>query len=280
MEHKYEDKDKERLKHLNPIDDDFLIKMAEDLSFCKEVIQIATGNPHIQVVQCEPQKVVKNLQGRSVTLDILCKDEKDDLFLVEVQKADNDDHVRRVRYNTSCVTVNVTDTGEKFQEIKDIISIYISKNDFIGKNMPDQKRRAVYHVDRVVRELGTILDNGITEIYVNSKVEDGSAAARLMRVFTQDDAYDYDVCPRTSERKKYLKEDDKGVQEMCAIMDEIRNESMAEGRAEGRAEGDAKRLVANINNLVKNLKLSLEAACQAVGSSIEEYEESKKLIQS
>lgn len=44
-----------------------------------------------------------------------------------------------------------------------------------------------YHVERVIQETGEILDNGITEIYLNGKIKDGSAAAKLMRVFVEKD---------------------------------------------------------------------------------------------
>ena len=43
--------------------------------------------------------------------------------------------------------------------------------------------------------------------------------------------------------------------------------------------GKAKEFIENIDNLISNLGLTLEAACKALGSSIQEYEESKKLLQ-
>lgn len=54
-----------------------------------------------------------------------------------------------------------------------------------------------------------------------------------------------------------------------------------EGFAEKRAaRADALRLVECVDNLIKNLGLSLEAACNAIGSSIQKYEESKDLLKS
>ena len=43
--------------------------------------------------------------------------------------------------------------------------------------------------------------------------------------------------------------------------------------------GKAKEFIENIDHLISNLGLTLEAACKALGSSIQEYEESKKLLQ-
>ena len=47
----------------------------------------------------------------------------------------------------------------------------------------------------------------------------------------------------------------------------------------GKAEGKAETFIKNIDNLINNLGLSLEAACKALGSSIQEYEEIKNLLQ-
>lgn len=66
-----------------------------------------------------PQNNIKNLQGRSVVLDALCMLENGEDCNVEVQKADDDNHARRVRYNTSCITANITEPGTKFEKVPD-----------------------------------------------------------------------------------------------------------------------------------------------------------------
>ena len=44
---------------------------------------------------------------------------------------------------------------------------------------------------------------------------------------------------KLEEKTRYLKENPKGVKEMCKVMEDLREESFAEGRAEGREEGRA-----------------------------------------
>ena len=51
------------------------------------------------------QKDIHNVDTRSVTVDILCRDDQHGYFSVEVQKADDDDHQKRVRYNRACVQI-------------------------------------------------------------------------------------------------------------------------------------------------------------------------------
>ena len=50
-------------------------------------------------------------------------------------------------------------------------------------------------------------------------------------------------------------------------------------RIKEHAEGHAGNLIENINNLINNLGITLEAACQAIGSSVESYEDAKKLLE-
>ncbi len=124
----------------------------------------------------------------------------------------------------------MTDTGSEFKDILDLCIIYISKSDFLGEG------KTVYHIDRIIRETGTIVENGFREIYVNAANKDGSDISKLMTIFTESNAYDDVLFPVTSKRKRYFKEDRKGVAEMCAIMDEIREEGRLEGRLEGKLE--------------------------------------------
>lgn len=135
------------VEELNIIDDTFFQKMAEDIGFCEELISTVLRQK-VKVKSVIPQKSVKNLQGRSVLLDALCELEDGSGCNVEVQKADDDNHEKRVRYNTSCVTANITEPGEKFEKVPNVIGIFISKFDMFGKG------KTVYHVDRTIRETG------------------------------------------------------------------------------------------------------------------------------
>jgi hypothetical protein len=57
--------------------------MAEDISFCEEMISVIMGEP-IRICKVIPQDSIRNLQGRSVILDALCQKENGFLFNVEV----------------------------------------------------------------------------------------------------------------------------------------------------------------------------------------------------
>ncbi|MDO4313032.1 MAG: Rpn family recombination-promoting nuclease/putative transposase [Eubacteriales bacterium] len=223
---------KKKVEQLNIIDDIFFQKMAEDIGFCEETISTAMGQK-VKVLQVVPQDSIKNLQGRSVVVDALCELEDGRNVDVEIQKANDDDHQKRVRYNASCITANITSPGEKFGNVPDVVVIYISEFDMFHGG------KAVYHVNRIVQETGKAVYNGMTEIYINTRIDDGSDIAKLMKIYTEKDAYDYERFPNTSARKAEFKKNEGGEQKMSSILRDIAKEwaeEMAQEIAEERAQ--------------------------------------------
>ena len=202
----------EIVQELNIIDDTFFQKMAEDIGFCEEMISTILEQK-VTVKSVVPQNSIKNLQGRSVVLDALCILENGKYSNVELQKADDDNHAKRVRYNTSCVTANITEPGIKFEKVPDVIGIYIFKFDMFKSG------KTVYHIDRVIRETGEVQDNGLQEVYVNTKIDDGSDIAEMMRIFKEKDTYDFKKFPKVSGRKKRFKENEGGDDKMCDLVE-------------------------------------------------------------
>ncbi len=243
---------------LNPIDDALFQKMAEDISFCQEILQVILGDKGLRVLDNVPQFVAKNLQGRSCTLDVKCSLGDGRIVNIEVQKADDDDHQRRVRYNGALLTTNATDPGDKFKDVPDVIVVFISRFDVFKSG------KALYHVDRIVRETGKLADNGFAEIYVNAEVDDGSDVALLMDIFTEDNAYDDNRFPATSSRKRRFKTTEEGVSEMCEVIERNRAEAMAEGMAAKSAEVAVE--------LLKE-KLSIEMIARATKLTVEQVKE-------
>lgn len=223
----------EIVQQLNIIDDTLFQKMGEDPEFCEEMLSTILQQKVI-VKKVTPQNSIRNLQGRSVVLDVLCELESGKECNVEVQKADDDDHQKRVRYNTSCITANITEPGSKFKNVPNVIGIYISKFDMFKSG------KTVYHIDRVVRETGEIQDNGLQEIYVNTKIDDGTDIAELMRIFTEVDAYDFEKFPKVSRRKQQFKSNEGGQQGVCDLV-----ENYARERAERVVEESALKLFRN-----------------------------------
>lgn len=208
---------RDTIAKLNIMDDLLFQKMAEDTGFCEETISTIIGE-QVEVIQVTPQNSIKNLQGRSVILDALCKLKTDQKVNVEVQNDDHDDHQKRIRYHASCITANITDPGVAFEKVPDVIIIYISNFDLFKSG------KTVYHIDRIVRENGQIVHNGLTEIYVNAKADDGSDLAKLMKIYTETDFYDFKRFPKVSKRKAEFKIEKGGERKMGSALRDIAKE--------------------------------------------------------
>ena len=221
----------EYLRGLNPIDDLMFRKMAEHKEFCEEILRVILGDQKLVVTDNMQQFDLKNLQGRSVVLDAKCITGDGRYINIEVQKANDDNHLKRVRYNASVLTANVTETGKQFEFVPDICIIFISAFDLFKGNLP------LYHVKKVVVETDQIIDDGLTEIYVNAAVDDGSKLAKLMKVFTNNDVYDEADFPVTSEIKARFKKYEGGSAKMDATLQKWMQESEEIGEKRGREEG-------------------------------------------
>ena len=115
------------------------------------------------------QYVIKNLQGRSVRLDILAVDQQNRVYNIEIQRNDKGAGVKRARYNSSLIDANVTEPGDQYQKLNETYVIFITENDVLGENLP------IYHVDRIIRETGKMFNDESHIIYVNPQIKDETA---------------------------------------------------------------------------------------------------------
>ena len=229
----------EYLRGLNPIDDLMFRKMAEHKEFCEEILRVILEDDGLTVLEAIPQWQGKNLTGRSVVLDAKCVTGDGRQINIEVQKADDDNHLKRARYNAAVLTTNISETGKKFEFIPDVCIVFISKFDIFDGGLP------LYHIDKVIRETGQVIEDGLAEIFVNTVNYDGSKPARLMKLFTENDAYSNDEFPVTSELKSRLKSSEGGSRAMNEILEKLISDEKKEsekrgekrGREEGREEG-------------------------------------------
>ena len=165
------------VSQLNVMDDLFFQKMVEDMDVCEEMLRILLTMPALKMAQTQPQRFIRNVDAHSVVLDLLCEDENGNIITVEVQKTDNDDHQKRMRYNLANIDTTFVEKGIKYADLPDIYAIFISPFDLFRANC------TAYHVNRCLLETGDIVNNGIHELYVNAAVNDGSDIVDLMQYF-------------------------------------------------------------------------------------------------
>ena len=102
----------EKVKDLRPIDDVFFEKLAQNKAVCQEILRVLLEDRKLIVHSVITQSSKNNLYGRSVRLDALCTLGNGTKCNIEVQRANNDDHLRRARFNASSITVKESNPGE------------------------------------------------------------------------------------------------------------------------------------------------------------------------
>lgn len=105
------------------------------------------------------------------------------------------------RYNASVITSKETEIGEMFENIPEIYIIYISEFDFL------KECKTIYHIEKIIKETGTLVDDGVHEILVK--------------------------------RVKFLKTSEGGTRTMCEVMEKY----MAEAANEASIEANIKAVI-------------------------------------
>ena len=217
FERKHEE-DLQRLCGLRLIDDDFMAAVFEERACAEFLLQIILKRDDLTVKEVHGQYSIKNLQGRSVRLDILAVDRENRAYNIEVQRSDRGASEKRARYNSSLLDANLTDAGDDYDALNETYVIFITENDVLKAGLP------IYHVDRTVRETGTAFNDQAHIVYVNSQIKDETALGKLMHDFfcTNSKDMNYSIL---AQRVRYFKEDTKGVAAMCRAMEKMRDET-------------------------------------------------------
>lgn len=220
-------KDLQRLQVLRPIDDDFMRCLFKDnIPLAELVLRIITGRQDLIITDCQTQKDMKRLAGaRSICLDAYGTDSENKKYDCEIQRAEKGADPHRARYHSSVLDIENLDAGQEFRELPDTYTIFITEEDFYGKG------EALYVIERMNLTTGTRFEDGEHILYVNGAYRGNSDLGKLMHDFSCTDADDmyFDLM---AERTRYLKQNPKGVQEMCRIMEDMRNEVLLEEREE------------------------------------------------
>lgn len=220
------DRIRERIRHLRLIDDDFMTKVFENIACAQLLLRIVLGRDDLIVQEVIAQRGLKNLQGRSLRLDIRAIDRDGVIYNVEVQRSDIGAHAKRARYHSALLDANITDPGEEFQNIGVTYVIFITENDVLGMGLP------IYYIDRMINGTDRPFGDDAHIIYVNSQIQDPTTElGRLMHDFWCEDHRDMNN-PILANEVRHYKEDEKGVYTMCKSIEELCKEFAAEDAAE------------------------------------------------
>ena len=280
MTQKFLAEDLERIAKLRLIDDDFMSKCFEDNIECTElVIQIILGRDDLKVEQVHTQHQIKNLQGRSVTLDIYAVDKDGKKYNIEIQRSDIGASPERARFHSSILDANGLKVSQKYGELVETYVIFITETDVLKGNLP------IYHIDRVIEETGQKFGDGSHIIYVNGEYQDDTPLGILMKDFfcTDPDQMHY---PQLAERTKYFKKEKEGVATMCKILEDMKREvaERVERETTERVTREVTRETTEriaretASKLLRSIGLSYEQVAECVNLSLGEVKELAKTL--
>ena len=230
------------------MDDTFMNKVFEDKKCTELVLRIILDRDDLIVDHVNCQLDIKNLQGRSIRTDILAHDSKNVIYNIEVQNDDAGADPKRARYNSSLLDANITEAGDKYDQLRETYVIFITRNDVLGSGLP------IYHIDRTIEETGEKFKDDAHIIYVNSSIQNETKLGKLMQDFwcKRGEEMNYEVL---AERVSFFKEKKEGVNQMCEILDEVKRESKLE----------------TLVDLVKDGAIPLDIAAKKANMSEEEF---------
>ena len=251
------DETEERIREIqsfNLLSDVFMSVALEDVPACQHILRILTGIDDLEVKVVRTQYTISRIKTHSVRLDALAETEKGKLYHIEIQRKDEIDPPKRIRYIGSLIDAEFLEKGAKYEELPDRIHFYISEKDIYHCG------KVIYPVEKELGSTGLPYDDGVHIFFVNAAVDDGSRIAKLMKYFKTADPDD-DSEGELSKRVRYLKREEGGVDIMCEVSEKIMEQ--------GRKIGEERKAHSTALNLSR-MGLTPEQISSAVGESLEQ----------
>ena len=251
---------------LTLFDDDLMSRVFDKNIEATELLLRIILERKIKVISVNGQEEMKSaaVGGRNITLDVHALDENEEKMDIEVQGNSEGAHIRRARYHSSVLDSRMLKEGQEFKEIKDSYVIFIYKRDKFQEGLP------LYHIDRYVREIGKLFEDGSHIIYVNGNYKGDDEIGHLMQDFHQTDP-DNMHYKELSQGVRHFKEVEEGRDTMCEAVQEYAKEYASECLKTEKAE--------LVENFMKNMNLTLEQALDAAGIHGEERDAIIQLLQ-
>lgn len=206
----------------------------EDPLAMQDVLRIITGIRDLKVLRVEPQRSFRNMYGHSSVSDVWAEDEESNQYNLEIQVAENEDHLRRSRFIQSRIDSRCLGIGRGYEELPELYLIFITEKDFLHIG------EGTVEVARVIEQGGKRVDNGVHEIYANLEQPADDERKRRLLSFIRD-TNNADIPTEGFEnlaaRVRYLKSEEGGIRFMCNVIERERAEGYAEGKEEGRIVG-------------------------------------------
>lgn len=213
----------EEIQELNLTSDLLASVVFEDIVAVQDMLRILTGISDLKVLRVEPQRSYRNLYGHGSVLDVWAEDRKNVQYNIEIQIAENEDHLKRSRFIQSRIDSRSLGSGMSYDELPDLYLIFITAKDFL------HVKTGLTKIVRMIKGTDRQVENGVHEIYANLEYPaEEEEITRLLRFIkdTNDPNISKDGFTNLSNRVDYLKSETGGAANMCELLER----AVSEGR--------------------------------------------------
>ena len=229
-------------RSMNLFSTPFMREVFKDKEATQYVLRILTGKPDLIIRENLTEYRIAKIDSRDAVLDVLAADDRGVVYHIEIQLADSDDHILRVRFYSAMTDSELLEKGTRYTDLPNTHIFYISINDFMNLKAPIAKVR------NYIGDEDKVYDDGKSIYFVNAAVNDQSEVAKLMDYFKLADPYDL-THGELSDRVHLLKCDPEGEEPMCAITQSF----VDEGKIIGVVEYMRNVLHKNNEDIVKEI---------------------------
>ena len=226
------------------------------------VLRIILDDKGLKVIDSSVQKMVKNVYGRDVCLDVHAIAGNGDEINIEIQRSNEGASPKRARYHSAMLDSHMLPSGSSFDEIKDSYVIFITENDVLRSG------ESLCTIERIILNTNEIFNDGGHIIYVNGADQNSTTElGKLMHDFFCSDP-DKMYYPILAKKANDLKNTKKGVKTMETYLDKYDRETAEKAQREIQIE-IAMKMIAKAKNSFEDIAdytgLSIETIAELAG---------------
>ena len=225
--------------------DIFFSAVMKDKDAAEYVLRVCTGIEDLTIKKSNIQQSLRNMFGKSTTLDFVAEDSKGKIYNIEVQNTGDEEYfgAKRSRYYQALIDSSFFKKGKTYDEMPELYIIFITP----FNPLKQYDRHKVTYEKKSFLD-GVVWENGVHEIYLNAEETDNTLLSDMLQYFLSanpDDKRFGALSKVVSEQKGR----DKEVGTMCKEVEDYANE-----RAEEREILSKVKIAKNL--LKKNFSLA------------------------
>ncbi|MBP5211903.1 MAG: PD-(D/E)XK nuclease family transposase [Pyramidobacter sp.] len=217
------------------------------------ILRIILDKPDLLVTEVNVQDDERSTLNRSVRLDVVAVDSRGKVYNIEVQQSNEGAAPERARFHSAVLDSGRLKKSQPFTDLPETYVIFITRDDVLHTGLK------LVHVERTITELNRPFGDREHIVYACMKYADKTPLGWLLHDFLCREAGEMHY-PELAEKVQYFKENEKGVGDMCEIMQELNRRAVFE---------------ANRKNVQRMLKQGFDrkTIMKALDLTEEEYEE-------